>query len=1366
MDTIGSPAASSCDSGSDSDGFLHVSSREDYVMVQSPKRSRAEAGEAPAAASSAGADGAGPAGPTVGTGGGVGTASHNSDHQPATSISRPSAFARKLASSIDRSHAAATEAATTAAKAATANITGPASPLGPYHPPLHQHQQQKRPPRTKVAAVSPEAPRLPSHYVERSALLEKVVNELIGKKHLDNRHARNSSTTKIGDSQLHNNSTIDNNGGNANTSGDGNGNENSNNDDGREGAAYALLGDSGSGKTVLASAIVSHPEVRKKFWRGIFWVSLGRAGVARATAGTGGDLLRAVFHALAAQVVAIANPLPANSDEAAAATALLARSASPGETLKKLTSSNGSSRLGRQNRLLVLDGISESFTDNVNTVAELQRAGFVVLVTGAKPCALSLLQSKRTSSPAEPEAGWDLGNGRSTPQHCLFHISVLQAVTSNEAVEMLLKRVRRPGGAAMEVEATTLAGWAEQKAGDAGDPGVDAATRASFESCALQVVNDCGEIAPLALAIVGAVVAGQDERGGRRDNSPPCDYAERCCQIERQVTRHQDCGDGYDMFSSVMELGFGALAGDNTKDCFVRLGVLAEGTVAPLDMLSNLWEQHSERDIARTVNELLKKSFLIEMHPGSRCYSIHDRVLAFAKTKLLRAGSRPDGVGCRCYLGVDNAAAPTTARSTREAAVANQVGYLSRSSTLSRFSYSGGGSNGVIGGEAGAARGCGGDGMMLGGLQALAALWQSLEDLRSGDGCYCGHQISASNDAAPRLRPFVRDAYGASLQDTFACVPAAFGHWAAAKLLQLQGFLEDAKTMARKSVRMGHALYHADAAQAERLFSESALLRVQKGKDDELVDRYKKGLESVKLSYGCRHPAVASALNSLARVELEQHKPILAGVCYREAVRVLDVSLGDDHPMVAKVLIDAAEAEMKQFVSLPHEKEKRLLLRAHVGELCSRALSIYDNDLGTTGIVDPCEKATSFVRLAHMLEEQDNVEEAERLCRAALHTLEEESTLGPDHVHVAATLVSLADLLGRKEKPQVPPLHKIRRDEATELLRRAVGIGESWFRNDLAHEKLALWRNKLARAFTSVGKHIEAASQYLKVIERCKEEPSIDQKTIVDLAHGGLNTLANTADFNEIMTRFMIYSSGDRQTRASDDNAQTATLAATAATTPPYPPMSAAAPGVFGATNEAPVCANNNTAQTATSAATAETTPPCPHMSTAAPGVVGAIDEAPGVAATAGATGPTTPGASTSTMGGGREAAEPLSHGQGREDDQPGESVQGGRGEREKEEDESGGEWEDDPDGEGEHVERREDNRKHEDNCGDKNGWRGDNNNDDEQKSLEAAVFYLYANNPRNRFADEIQIPLDEDEKEIMDLGLQEALSLSIRDMS
>ncbi|CBJ26008.1 armadillo/beta-catenin repeat family protein / U-box domain-containing protein [Ectocarpus siliculosus] len=1027
------PRASSSDNGSDSDGFVVVSDQEDFVKLKSPPRPRTAAVAAPAIAPSAGLD---EPGLTVGIGsnggGGAGAAPHHRNHQPATATSPG-----ELVSSINRSPAVATATTTTvatatSAAATSANIVSPSSPLRPNHPCRHHHNQQNSPPWTRVAAVPPEAPRLPSHYVERSALLENVVNMLIAKKHFDNGHARGVTTTNSGDNQLDNNFPIRNNGNNGthvekrcktffprgtkNTSGDGNGNENSNDDDGLEGAAYALLGDSGSGKTVLASAIVSHPEVRRKFWRGIFWVNLGRGGVVtRARTGTGGGLLRALLHDLAAQVVALDHPLPANGEEAAAATALLARSASAGETLKQLATSNGGSHVGELSRLLVLDSISESFTDNPNAVAELERAGFTVLVTCSRPCALSVLRSKQPM--AKPEVGVpgglpnDLEHGHRTSPHRRIHVSVLHPATPSEAVEMLLKRVRRPGGATMAVEATSPAGWAELKAAEAGGPGANASTRASFESCALQVVNHCREVAPLALAIVGAVIAGQDERGGRRDNSLSCDYAERCRQIERQVTRHQDCGDGYDAFNRVMELGFGALPGDKTKDCFIRLGVLAEGTVAPLDMLSNLWGQDSE-ETARTVNELSENSFLIEMDPGSRCYSIHDRVLAFAKTKLLRAGFGPDGFHCRCYLGGEKAAASTTARSTREAAVVNQVDYLSRPGILSRFSYSGGGSNGVIGdgGEAGIALGCG-DGMLLGGLPALAALWQSLEDLRSDDDCYCERfRIVMGRRQSPRRR-FLGDAYGASLQRMGVCVEAAFGYWAAAKLLQLQGINKDAKTMAGKSVHVGNALYHAGAAQAERLPSKSTLLR-QKGKDNKLVDRYEKEVESVRLSYGYHHPAVASALSSLAHVLLEQGKTIPAGVRYREALVALEGSVGDDHPLVANALMDVAKADTNQLMPLLDGDERRLLLNTHSSELCSRALSIYDDDLGLAVIMFLRENTTPLVRLAHMLEEQGNVKEAKRLCRAALHTLDGENPLG--RPQVAAVLATLADLLGKE----------------------------------------------------------------------------------------------------------------------------------------------------------------------------------------------------------------------------------------------------------------------------------------------------------------------------------------------------------------
>lgn len=52
------------------------------------------------------------------------------------------------------------------------------------------------------------------------------------------------------------------------------------------------------------------------------------------------------------------------------------------------------------------------------------------------------------------------------------------------------------------------------------------------------------------------------------------------------------------------------------------------------------------------------------------------------------------------------------------------------------------------------------------------------------------------------------------------------------------------------------------------------------------------------------------------------------------------------------------------------QDERRLLLSTYGGELCSRALSIYDDDLGLAVIMLLRENATSLVRLAHMLEEQ------------------------------------------------------------------------------------------------------------------------------------------------------------------------------------------------------------------------------------------------------------------------------------------------------------------------------------------------------------------------------------------------------------
>ena len=130
-----------------------------------------------------------------------------------------------------------------------------------------------------------------------------------------------------------------------------------------------------------------------------------------------------------------------------------------------------------------------------------------------------------------------------------------------------------------------------------------------------QIAKCWGEQCPLTLALVNAVAAA----GGKGVSSPfsfdryswiervlcdPGTTAERPRPAALAATTgttppacndggHGGCsGDGGDVgLRRVVELAFDTLLGDATKECFVRLGVLAEGTVAPSEMLSNLWDQ-------------------------------------------------------------------------------------------------------------------------------------------------------------------------------------------------------------------------------------------------------------------------------------------------------------------------------------------------------------------------------------------------------------------------------------------------------------------------------------------------------------------------------------------------------------------------------------------------------------------------------------------------------------------------------------------------------------------------------------------------------------------------------------------------------
>lgn len=137
-----------------------------------------------------------------------------------------------------------------------------------------------------------------------------------------------------------------------------------------------------------------------------------------------------------------------------------------------------------------------------------------------------------------------------------------------------------------------------------------------------QLATRWGEIVPLTLTLVNAVAAAGGKGSHALGDSSPFSF-ERYGWIER-VLCDADTGTdadrppaaaavaaagtvppvGYDGDHSgcnhggsgaglrrAIELAFETLLGDTTKACFVRLGVLAEGTVAPFEMLSNLWEQ-------------------------------------------------------------------------------------------------------------------------------------------------------------------------------------------------------------------------------------------------------------------------------------------------------------------------------------------------------------------------------------------------------------------------------------------------------------------------------------------------------------------------------------------------------------------------------------------------------------------------------------------------------------------------------------------------------------------------------------------------------------------------------------------------------
>ncbi|CAM9583355.1 unnamed protein product [Ectocarpus sp. 8 AP-2014] len=302
-------------------------------------------------------------------------------------------------------------------------------------------------------------------------------------------------------------------------------------------APCVLIGMAGSGKSVLASAVVRDEKVREHFHAGIFWWRVGRDAKNQLH-----DWLEGLALRVASASGTTAPGLGSVEEVTRYLKAVCADSASP--------------------RLVVLDDVWER--EVVDTLK----------LTG-----LQLLGTTRDRSVV------------SMPGECVE----VGDMEEDEALEVL----RVGCGASNNLELP----------------------RAE----ALQVVGDCGNL-PLSLGLAAPLLKGppQDPKSWRT--------------LHEALNKAMTTRLGNDRIMTVpkrvdafLELSLGAMADDPAKQkrCLF-LAVLAPGTLAPSDMLEDLWDEAP--GAAKTfAAQLVDQSML---QPAGDAYRVHDLVLLFLKPKL------------------------------------------------------------------------------------------------------------------------------------------------------------------------------------------------------------------------------------------------------------------------------------------------------------------------------------------------------------------------------------------------------------------------------------------------------------------------------------------------------------------------------------------------------------------------------------------------------------------------------------------------------------------------------------------------------------------------------------------------------------
>ncbi len=242
----------------------------------------------------------------------------------------------------------------------------------------------------------------------------------------------------------------------------------------------------------------------------------------------------------------------------------------------------------------------------------------------------------------------------------------------------------------------------------------------------------------------------------------------------------------------------------------------------------------------------------------------------------------------------------------------------------------------------------------------------------------------------------------------------------------------------------------------------------------------RRALEINELAYGPNHPEVASTLNTLAELLIGLSRFEEAELVSRRALAIREAAYGLDHPKLTCCLSDLAVSLRE----LSRSEEAEPLLR--------RALSLCEKAEGT----DHIHTAHLLTDLANTLISLSRCEEAEMFCRRAIAI--KEAVYGLSHPQVAFSVNSLAELFRMLS----------RRQEAEPLFRRVLEICEGAYGPD--HHVVGMTLNNLANLMRNLSRYEEAEPLFRRALEICEAAYGPDHQTIAII-------LNNVAEYEEDM---------------------------------------------------------------------------------------------------------------------------------------------------------------------------------------------------------------------------------------------------------